>query len=386
MLVGRTARKVIGVATGGVLAGLGLFAGPATAASADTPPAAQNWHVLVGAQTVHGSIQTMGFYPGQITVDQGDSVTWTANSAEPHTVTFLSTADPCPDTALCALPQTGFDLGSPVQSSPQGGTSYDGTSYFNSGVMTSSPPGPTLPFPPTVPLVHTYTLTFPDTLAPGTYTYYCLVHGQAMVGTVVVQPKGTAYPATQAQIDAANATQIRADLDSGVALRAQARQQDRKLSTGRHPVVISGLMNDRAMLMRFVGPANKVNVGDKVSFVVASMGEPHTVTFGNPVTGCGTPPCNPEQPWNTTRTAHGNLFARFPARNGDFTGSAQTLNSGIMLGLPPALTHLPKSLTIQFTKVGDYNYICALHAYFGMVGTVHVHHRPHHHHHHHHHH
>jgi plastocyanin len=204
-----------------------------------------------------------------------------------------------------------------------------------------------------------------------------------MVGTVVVQQAGAPYPATQEQIDAANATQIQADLHSGAALRAQAREQARRLGTGRHPVVIVGAMNDRAMLMRFVGPANKVNVGDKVTFRAVSMGEPHTVTFGNPLTGCGTPPCNPEQQWNTTQTPHGNRFARYPARNGEFTGGRHSLNSGLMLGLPPALTHLPKSLTVKFTKTGDFNYICALHAYFGMVGAVHVHPRAHHHKHHH---
>jgi plastocyanin len=381
MIVGTTTRRVIGVASSAVLAGLGLLAGYAAAAPAASP-AAQSWQVTVGAQTPKGSIQTMGFYPSQITIDQGDSITWKANSAEPHTVTFLSTANPCPEDALCALPQTGFDLGSPVQTAPHGGTSYDGTSYYNSGVMTSSPPGPELPFPPTIALTDSYTLTFPATLAPGTYTYYCLVHGQAMTGTVVVQAAGTAYPATQAQIDATNATQIQADLDSGAVLRTQARQQDRRLSTGRHPVIIAGAMNERAMLMRFIGPATKINVGDKVTFRVTSMGEPHTITFGDPVTGCGAAPCNPEQSWNTTTTTHGNLRARYPGHNGDFTGSAQALNSGLVLGLPPSLTHLPKSLTVTFTKAGVYSYICALHAYFGMVDTLHVHPRPHHHHHH----
>jgi plastocyanin len=384
MIVGKVGSKAIGVIASAALSGLGLLAGSAAAAAPAATPAAQAWQVTVGAQSAHGAIQTMGFYPSQITIDQGDSITWNANSAEPHTVTFLSTADPCPDSALCALPQTGFDLGSSAQSTPQGGTSYDGTSYFNSGVMTTAQPGPTLPFPPSVPLVHSYTLTFPDTLAPGSYTYYCLVHGQAMVGTVVVQAAGAAYPATQAQIDAANATQIRADIHSGDALRTQARQQDRKLSTGRHPVILAGLMNDRAMLMRFVGPADPVNIGDRLTFRVASMGEPHTVTFGNPGTGCGAPPCNPEQSWNTTPTAHGNLQARYPAHNGQFTGSVRALNSGIMLGLPASVTHLPQSLSIHFTKAGTYGYICALHAYFGMVGTVHVHPRPHHHKHHHH--
>jgi plastocyanin len=381
MRTARTIRTAIGIAACGLIAGIGLpGVAPAVAATAD----AHSWHVTVGAQTPRGSIQTMGFYPSQLTIDQGDTITWTANSAEPHTVTFLSTASPCPQTALCALPQTGFDLGSPVQSAPQGGTSYDGTSYYNSGVMTTATAGPGLPFPPTVPLVASYTLSFPATLAPGTYTYYCLVHGQAMTGTVVVQAAGSSYPTTQEQIDAANAQQIQADLASGAALRSQAREQDRKLSTGRHPVIVAGAMNERAMLMRFVGPANKVNVGDKVTFVVTSMGEPHTVTFGDPATGCGAAPCNPEQSWNVETTEHGNLRARYPAHNGGFTGKARSLNSGIMLGLPPSLTHLPKSLTVQFTKRGDYSYICALHAYFGMTGTVHVHPRPHHHRHHHH--
>ncbi len=357
-----------GVAVGASLAM--LVATAALGAASANAAAPQDWHVLVGAQSSDEAIQTMGFYPAHLTVDQGDSVTWTANSAEIHTVTFLGRATPCPAGELCAPPH-GFDPGDPAQSTPKGGASYDGTSYFNSGVMTNAT-GDTGPLPPFVHVVASYTLRFPATLSPGTYTYFCLVHGQAMQGQVIVQAAGTPYPHTQAEYDQQNKTQEQGDVADGEQLWTHAKSQAVQLTQQQGPTVLLGAMDERAMVMRFIPQTVHIHVGDKVTFVSTSDGEPHTVTFGSDVTGCGKPPCNPQASWNVVKNSSGNESATFPARNGSYTGDAANLNSGLLLGLPVKATGVPNQLTITFATAGQYSFQCALHDYMGMVGTVDV--------------
>jgi plastocyanin len=94
-----------------------------------------------------------------ITVPVGTTVTWTNESNNvPHTVTFPAAGQQPP-------------AGPPDQIPPSGGSTYDGSTLTNSGVI---PPG------------KSYSLTFTKT---GTFTYYCLFHDgpTGMIGTVTVQ-------------------------------------------------------------------------------------------------------------------------------------------------------------------------------------------------------
>ncbi len=94
-----------------------------------------------------------------VTVKVGTTLTFTNRSNNvPHTVTFPALGQSPPE-------------GPPFQPAA-GGTSYDGKSLVNSGVI---PPG------------GTFNLTF---TAPGTFKYYCLFHDddEGMVGSVTVTP------------------------------------------------------------------------------------------------------------------------------------------------------------------------------------------------------
>lgn len=351
------------------MATLGLGAAGAASASTNT---GRTWQVLVGAQAGNHAIQTMGFYPSHLWVDQGDRVVFKANSAEIHTVTFLSKADPCPETELCALPPQGFNPGDMRQSTRQGTHTYDGSGYYNSGIL-SATRGDTGPLPPFVQVYHRYTLRFPDSLAPGTYRYYCLVHGKPMQGSVIVQAKGTPYPYGQKLYQQRVQHGITRDIRDGYALWKSARAQDRQLThQSGHPTVLVGAMDDRAMVMRFIHSHVRIHAGRRVTFVNTGMGEPHTVTFGDDQTGCGQPPCNPEQPWNVAMRKDGQEKAVYPGHNGGFTGDRKNLNSGLLLGGPTAMTGVPNSLTIRFRHAGTFDYVCALHDYMGMVGSVRV--------------
>src|SRR5262249_47999900 len=142
-----------------------------------------------GNQAGGMAIQGQKFLPGDITIDAGDSVTWKANAAEPHTVTFFDGGTP-------QETLTEVNPGDPEQNEVQGGDTM-GAGYFNYRLPTT--PDAINALPPTADVVKTYSLTFPDA---GTYTYYCLVHGMMMRGVVHVQAAGAPYPASQSDVDA----------------------------------------------------------------------------------------------------------------------------------------------------------------------------------------
>jgi plastocyanin len=127
----------------------------------------REWIVYVGGGTPDMSVMSMGFFPEIITIDAGDNITFINNSSEVHTVTFLSGNPP-------------INPFSPEANMRIGGNIYNGSGIVSSGMLL---PG------------ENYTLTF---TTPGVYIYRCIYHA-GMMGVVIVNPKGTPYPMTQAQ-------------------------------------------------------------------------------------------------------------------------------------------------------------------------------------------
>lgn len=293
------------------------IAGPAGAT--DWNP--RSWTVQVGSESWDQEIQGMAFLPTDIVVNEGDTINWQANSAEIHTVTFLAR-----DQSLESLQP--FNPGNPAELFHQGGAGYDGRSYYNSGLLANvSVPG--------FPVVKSYSLTFPH---QGDFTYYCLVHGRVMKGTVHVQGQGSAYPHTQADYNRSSTAQKRSILRDGRQLDASLTRQ-----AGNH-LVLAGGDDGIAMVMRFLRPTVTVHVGETVVFTNTGMGAPHTVTFG---------------------TEPANVFA--PSGDPAHFGGGN-LNSGIM---PPAPAP-GSTFSVTFTATGTFKYICALHDYMGMAGQVNV--------------
>ena len=305
----------------GILALLTPLAVSAAANPAQAAPPPQDWTVLVGSQTPDMAVQGQRFLPGDVTIDAGDSVTWQANSAEIHTVTFVDGGAP-----QASLPP--LDPTDATQITPQGSDTMDGTSDYNSGLLTTLPAFTPLP----VPVFASYSLTFPDA---GTFSYYCLVHGVMMRGVVHVQAAGASYPTTQADIDADAAWLAGAINADGRALQAST------LAASTNHKVFTGADNGVSMVMRFLRHKAVIHKGQRVRFVNnMSMGAPHTVTFG---------------------TVPGGLALFAPSghptnyRGGD-------LNSGILT------PH--SSFTVTFNKVGTYHYLCGLHRDMNMKGVV----------------
>lgn len=304
LLIAITAALVLPVAVSG-------------AAVAGCGKSARTWTVQVGSESSDQAIQGMAFLPENIYVNVGDKVTWRANAAEIHTVTFLAEGQSLESTQP-------FDPSVPANVTPMGGKDYDGHSYYNSGVMTNVANSG-------FKQVEKYTLGFPGA---GDFTYYCLVHGMAMKGTVHVRAAGTEYPYSQSQYD------HQAEKQEQTILRDGHRQWDIARDQAGNLTVIAGTDNGTSMVMRFVHQTIEIHVGETVTFVNNGMGAPHTVTFG-------------KEP------------ANFLAPIGDpvqFSGG--DLNSGI---IPPG-----KSFAVTFTKAGEFDYICALHDFMGMKGTVEV--------------
>jgi plastocyanin len=287
-----------------------LLAGGAVVAQASPQP--HTWTVLVGAQSANQAIQGMAYLPANVFIHPGDAVHWVANSAEPHSVTFLAPGQSLP----------AFNPGDPAQLFKAGGDVYDPSSYFNSGILAT--------VFDSLPIVADYSLSFPET---GDYSYWCLIHGVMQMGTVHVISADQPYPYTQADYDR-QAKQSTHDM----VLDGNALQRKAMNKADGH-TVITGADDGVAMVMSFLRPTLVVHTGESVTFLNDGEGAPHTVTFG-------------EEPAN---------FAIPVGDPSNYTGG--DLNSGIV---PP----FGGEYTVTFNQAGTFTYVCALHDYMGMVGKI----------------
>jgi plastocyanin len=142
-------RRTIGTSVA-MLALLAEVALPAPAAAASPV----HWQVDAGAASRDQAIQVNAFLPREISVNVGDTITWTNPAGEFHTVSFLSGQTPPP---LIVVGPNGPDLNSAI-AMPAGGPVYAGTGYFNSGLLFQG---------------QSYTLGFS---AVGNFPYVCLIH------------------------------------------------------------------------------------------------------------------------------------------------------------------------------------------------------------------
>ncbi len=308
-----------------VIAAAAALAGCGPTGTVFQPLRPSSWQVIAGSSSQQEALQALQFFPATITINAGDTVTWTFPAGEPHTVTFLGNGQ--------ATPPPPTD---PNDAKPAGGSTYDGSTYTSSGFLLRG---------------KSYSLTFTK---PGTYSYYCLIHVPEMEGSVVVQPAGYTYPATQAvygaQAQAGIATAL-GSATSSIALFPYASGGP-QLANGISPGLATGTPAP-ATVMRFLdGPSLSatsvtVAVGTTVTWTNLSNNAPHTVTF--PPAGQTPPPTlSPFSP---------------PSGGSSYDGTTLT-NSGVMW--PGA------SYSLTFTKAGSYTYYCLFHDDEGMIGTVNV--------------
>jgi plastocyanin len=133
--------------------------------------AQQDWHAKVGAETPDKGRQALAFLPNEIWIHSGDSVTWTFNSNEIHTLSLLVIGQIFPAFAVGC---PGFSVGS---------ASFDGSTCVTTPTSVKGNPS--------------FTVTFP---AAGNFKIQCLVHN-TMNGVVHVLVPSAALPHNQAFYD-----------------------------------------------------------------------------------------------------------------------------------------------------------------------------------------
>jgi plastocyanin len=347
-----------GAALGAATIGATLVAaGPASAA-----PTVPAW----AGPPVKPKVNALDFdqmFPKTITIRVGQSVRWTINGF--HDVALPAKGQSPPPFALPLIqtPVTGITdaagkalwfNGQPTLSinpqvaNPAGGSTYNGSSYVNSGL----PLGPGAPKP--------YTLKFTKA---GTFKFYCLVH-PGMQGTVKVlaaKAKGKTTAPGQARTLA----------------RKQETQQTTKAKTLAKVKPPAGQVfagNDTfggVTWLRFFPDNVTIKAGQSVMFASHSRTELHTVTFGpaayvtqlennfvEPLPGTA-PPVFIENPLG----AYPSDPPPLPAYDATNHGNGFLNAGGLQLGGPT-----PSTATITFTKPGVYKYDCLVHP--GMEGTV----------------
>ena len=301
-----------GLAAGSLILGMIATAGPVAAA--------QTWSIDAGTGDATG-VAGLKFYQPALTVDVGDTVTWTFKG-NAHTVSFLGPGVPTPS------PED------PSVGAPAGGPTFNGTTTTSSGIV------------PPVPGSDTYALTF---TAAGTFKYLCLIH-PGMEGTVTVNAAGTAYPQDQAAITAAAQAAEAADLATGHELAQNYETKTTSNGDGTKTFhLAAGVGVPGITVLRFITSTLDVKVGDTVEWInVDGSGEPHSVSFG-------------PEPQDETAVA--------PAGGSTYAGGSGFVSSGLYLADPlPG----PHTYSLKFTKAGSYAYICVLHDIVGMTGTINV--------------
>lgn len=305
------------------------FAGSAQAAST------LNVGVGVGSGTVAGNV----YAPGDVTILVGDSVKFTIESDEPHSVTF---GNGPAGVAPPEWPAAGFTgtVPPPPGLAALTGT-YSGTGFLNTSLLFGKGSSATVSF-----------------TAAGAFPFLCQIH-PGMAGAVNVVASGTTT--TQAEADA-KATLTRNAILGAVdsleaAQTAQVTETERPDGTsswniftnsGQAPAPQPGGGTGFLEIMRFVPPSLEIEAGDSVTWTALA---PHTVTF--PAAGQDPMTIDP--------------FTTPPTTNATYDGTS-LYNSALMAVGPGSST----TFELTFPDAGTFKYVCALHQFLGQTGTIQV--------------
>jgi plastocyanin len=306
------------------------------------PAFGADWHATVGAQSKDKGRQALAFLPNEIWIHAGDSISWTFNVDEIHTVTFLANGQ-------TRLP---FPVGCP-------GFSASGATFDGSTCVTA---------PPSVS-GQSFSVLFPTS---GNYKLVCLVH-EDMTGTIhvldtsVPLPHGQSFYDKQATEQARDLLSVpddaRQDNDHDMAFGHHHEGAANAVTVGIGKVVANAGGHQTVSLMRFVEPELVIHAGQTVEWINHDPITPHTITFG-------TEPANPIPPSsNVTVDADGALHATITSTSG-------SVHSGFIMSAPQERLFLPQAplgmtrFRVTFTTPGVYPYICALHDDLGMKGRI----------------
>ena len=368
-------REVMRIAGGLGLAGAGLpilgrqsraqEASPAPMVTPVVGPQADGtnlWKIVVGGMDMENKVEYHGFFPGEITINAGDSIWFAEEMPMFHTVTFpagselppILIPDPEIDPATAAAGPPKLIL-NPIMMTGAGGTSVDGSQLVSTAGDVFGDGTP-------------WVFTFPTA---GTYDYVCIPHVSVMRAKVVVQEAGSALPMDQAGIDAAAAEQIALLQAQGL---AEIEKYSAPASTKRDDgttlweVALGAGGATQVRVQRILPDVMEITAGDSIKYINQSEGEPHTVSF----IGAGETP-----PEDTIVEAFADgspklvqSMQTFMPQGGNTWSGTGWLNSGFT-GIPEL--GLPMEYEILFDTPGEYVPYCVLHgsaAGEGMAGKL----------------
>ncbi|OGF55087.1 MAG: hypothetical protein A2Z21_04705 [Candidatus Fraserbacteria bacterium RBG_16_55_9] len=313
----------------------------------------QNWTVLAGKGKNDESLQALRFLPENIVIHVGDSITWELGSAEEHTIYF--TAGELPP-ALVEVGPDGRDYFNPAIFFPSEGTTNDGTAPFSGGVLSGSEAGSESS--------SSLTLTF---TRPGIYEYLCMFH-PGMKGTVSVVPRDQPLPMTPEAYAQMGRAEAKPALDAAEKLHRQLTKpkvSSRPDGASEYTLDMVGDTKTMGSVMQFSPTPLHIKVGDTVTWRMLDYTEFHTVTFlDNPDEIPEVVNVEPQE--NGPPLLVVNPMA-WKAVGGSVHSGSGYYNSGAMFRPEGELT---PTYSLTFTKPGTYEYVCILHAYMGMKGTI----------------
>jgi plastocyanin len=325
------------------------------------------WNVDMGAQSKDYAKQALAFLPNEIWIYAGDSITWTSEVDEVHTVSFLKQASGGAPVAGTTRPAAGAGCTGGSQGGavafPPSGSSFNGTSCVSSPILVEG---------------GTYTVTFPSA---GNFKFVCLIH-RDMTGAVHVLPKSATLPYNQFDYDKIAAEQANALINDAGGAKAQSGHP----GTGTNQVVSPGELlatgggKQFLSIMRFLPTKIVVHAGDTVEWTDTDPATPHTVTFTPPgVQGTVLQPgAGAVVGANAALDDDGARHGTVPNTAGTATvcgANTTCFNSGIY---GPAAQDQTAQTALGVTRIrvtfptpGTYDYYCILHgADLGMAGTV----------------
>lgn len=314
--------------------------------------AQQNWNAAVSGQSGDMAKQAVAFLPSEIWIHAGDSITWTFDSGDVHTVSFLTVGQVYP-----------FDFTQGCPPITPSGSPFDGSSCVSSAPLT---------------LGQTYEVVFPKA---GNYEIVCLVHGQ-MFGLIHVLDPALPLPHDQAFYDEQAKQQLKALLDdadlqqhhaehmhsAGDMVSAKMSSHTKSVTAGVGEIAATAGGQQSLSVVRFFDGNVTIHAGEIVEWSNQDPEIGHTITFGTIPQDLIDPSCSPN--CVVTTDPDGALHATI-------TSTQQNVHSGLIAalledepGFPQGPVYPPTRFRITFTTPGTYPYVCAFHDNLGMDGTV----------------
>jgi len=197
-----------------------------------------------------------------------------------------------------------------------------------------------------------------------TYNFFCMFH-RDMTGFITVLPAGSDLPSTDAKNQIRAKKAMAADLARGRrALATASRDQEANhVAAGLGVTSVQGLGVDS--VLRFAPATIEINAGESVTWINQDIDAPHTVTFGAELPGPPGAPPGGFLPYGGT-----SVTSTTDQVSSGFLISQELIDYLNVSSLIPSGFVVTRQVTFTFTRAGTYHYVCALHDFLGMTGTV----------------